>query len=232
MTTKIHEQLIQRQIHQWNRFKELLRLSPEPDKVRPRPVITISRELGGGARVLAAALAQRLDLEVHGISLIDHIARDKNLERRVVEQFDETVRSQMDLWVQGVLNQRIFLRDQYHVSLVKTVRALAAMGGVVFIGRGSHVILADTASLRVCVVASPETRARNVMRYENLDEKTARERIAQSDAARADFLRKLFHVEPNDPHQFDLMLNADTIPPERMVEVVMAALEAKGVFGA
>ncbi len=230
MTTKIHEQLIQRQIHNWNRYRELLRLSAEPERVKKRPVIAISRELGGGARTLAAALAQRLDLEIHGISLIDHIARDKNLERRVVEQFDEQVRSQIDLWVEGVLNQRIFLRDEYHVSLVKVVRSLAALGGVVFIGRGAHLILADQAALRVLVVASVETRVANVMRYEHLDEKAARERVAAADASRSQFLRKLFRVEPNDPHHFDLVLNADRIEPQHMVEVAMAALEAKGVF--
>jgi cytidylate kinase len=140
------------------------------------------------------------------------------------------VRSQIDLWVEGILNQRLFLRDQYHVSLVNTVRSLAAMGGVVFIGRGAHIILADSASLRICVIGSVGTRARNVMRYEGVDEQRAREMIAAADASRAEFLRKIFHAEPSDPHQFDLVLNADTVPPERMVEVAMAALEAKGVF--
>jgi cytidylate kinase len=224
------EKLIQRQIHQWNRYRELLETAEKPEELKPRPTITISRERGSGARDLAAALAKRLDLEIHGVSLIDHIARDKNLEREVVEHLDEQARSQVDLWVKGVLKQRIFLRDNYHVSLVKAVKTLAAHGGVVIIGRGANFILQDSGPLRILMVASPETRVQNVMRYEDIEEAAAQEMIAKADESRLEFIRKLFHAEANDPHHYDLVLNTDLCPLPRMVEIAMTALEVRGVF--
>lgn len=226
------EKLIQRQIHQWSRFRQLLETAETPEEVRPRPIITISREMGSGARMLADALAQRLDLEVHGVSLIDHIARDKNLEREVVEHLDERARSQIRTWVKGVLNQRIFLRDNYHVSLATAVRTLAAHGGVVFIGRGANLILAGNCSLRILLVASEQTRMRNLMRYEKLDEEAAREAITRADGARLEFIQKLFHVDANDPRNYDLVINSDGIPAARLVEIAMTALEARGAFAA
>jgi cytidylate kinase len=224
------EHLIQRQIHHWNRYRALLQLAAEPEKVRPRPTITISRELGSGARLLAGALAERLDLQIHGFSIIDEIARDRNLERRVLEQLEESKRSEIEVWVQGALGRRLFSHEQYHVALVKAVRTLAALGGVVILGRGAHIILADCA-LRVRVTASVETRARTVMAYEGIDLETARRRIAESDAARSSFLTRVFGDDAQDARRFDLVINTDRIPPARVVEIVMQSLETRGIFG-
>ncbi len=224
------EAIIHRQIHHWNHYRELLRASTTPEQVRPRPILTISRELGSGGRLLADALARRLDLEVHGLSLIDYIARNKHVEREVIDHLDEHVRSEIDLWVEGMLKGRLFMRDDYHISLVRAIRTLAAHGGVVFIGRGANIVLADRASLRIRVIASIETRVKNLMQYEDLDESTARARIQESDAERARYTRTLFHVEVGDPHYHDLLINTDKIPVVRMVEIAMTALEARGVF--
>lgn len=224
------EQLIQRHIHNWIHYRELLKTEEKPEKVKPRPIITLSRELGSGGRLLAHALARRLDLEVHGISLIDHIARNKQLEREVIDQLDEQVRSEIDLWVEGMLSGRLFMRDEYHVSLVRAIRTLAALGGVVIIGRGANIVLADKASLRIRVVASLETRVRNLMRYEAMDEEAARKKCIESDKERDRFTRTLFHVAADDPHSNDLIINTDRIPVARMVEIAMTAMETRGVF--
>jgi hypothetical protein len=66
MTDRVIEKLIQRQINQWNRWDEVLNASSDPASLRPRPIITISRQLGSGGRSLAEALAERLELQVHG----------------------------------------------------------------------------------------------------------------------------------------------------------------------
>ena len=230
MTRIPTEKLIQRQIHQWNRYRELLATAESPGEVKPRPIITISRERGAGGRGLAADLARRLDLEIHGVSLIDEIARDRRLEREVVAALDEKVRSQIDLWVEGVLKQRIFLRDNYHVALVRAVRTLAAHGGVVFLGRGANLILGESCSLRVLLVASLEHRIRNVMSYQGCDETVARRQIEEADAHRRRFIEKFFHVEADDPHHYDLVLHTDGFRRERLVEIVLIALEAREVF--
>jgi cytidylate kinase len=224
------EKLILRQIHQWNRYRELLATAERPEELQPRPIITISRERGAGARELARSLADRLDLEIHGVSIIDEIARDERLERKVVESLDERIRSQIDMWVAGVLKQRIFLRDNYHVALARAVRTLASHGGVVFLGRGANLILAEACSLRILMVASLEVRIQNVMRYEGIDEATARGQVEKADRERRAFIEKLFHVDPNACHHYDLVLNTEHYDRDRLVDVALAALEARGTF--
>lgn len=230
MTVHNIEELIQRQFRQWELYRKMRRDPDRDEPPPPRPVITISRELGAGARVLAHELAQRLDLQIHGISLIDQIARDKNLERRFVDQLDENTCSRIDLWVQGILNRRLFMHDEYHLALAKTVRMLSANGGVVIIGRGANVILSDTASLRIRVTAGMPTRIANVMRYEKVDAATAEGLIADSDRNRRAFMQTAFQIDPDDPRQYDLSLNTDRFEPSLLVIVVMAALESGRCF--
>ena len=224
------EELIQRQVRQWHLHRELQRTVGEDAPPRPRPVITISRELGAGARGLARDLARRLDLQIHGVSLIDRIARDKDIERRFVDALDERSTSQIDLWVKGILNRRLFTRDAYLAALVRAVRMLAVDGGVVIIGRGANIILDGDCDLRLRVVASPGARIERVMSYEGVDRDEAQRMIEESDAARAGFLCEHFRVEVDDPRRYDLVLNTDRLRRERLAEMAMTALEVRGAF--
>lgn len=224
MRQNITEMLIQRQINHWNRFREFLKDEQDEEPPRPGPVLTVSRMAGSGGRTLAVGLAERLNLTLQDQSLVDRIARDRNLERSVVAQLDEGAINQAELWIKGVLNRRIFMKDEYHTSLVKIVTNLAAGGDVVFLGRGAHLILGDKAALRIRVVASRGTRLANIMNRAGLSRPEARALLDETDRKREDFIRKVFKVDPDDPKNFDLVLNADRIGPECMLETVSLAL--------
>jgi cytidylate kinase len=103
-------------------------------------------------------------------------------------------------------------------------------GGVVILGRGGNFILADRADLRVRLVASEEARIRTLMAETNCAEREAAERIAHSDEARGAFIRKLYHAEIDDPTQYDLVINTTGLERERLPELAMLALEARGAF--
>mgnify|MGYP001819973159 CR=1 FL=1 len=224
MTLKLTETLIQRQINNWNRFREFLQEEEAVGPSRPGPVVTISRLAGSGGRTLATALAERLDLSLQDHSIVERIARDRNIETSVVDQLDEHAINQAELWIKGIFNKRIFLKDEYHKALVSVVTRLAAGGNVVFLGRGAHLILEQRASLRVRVVASQATRLARIMARTGLSRAEARALLLETDANREDFIRKVFKVDPMDPGAFDLVLNADRIKPECMVEIVGLAL--------
>ena len=224
MPQNITELLIQRQINHWNRFREFLLDEKESQPSRPGPVLTVSRMAGSGGRTLATGLAERLNLTLQDHSLVKIIANDRNLERSVVEQLDENAINQAELWVKGVLNRRIFMKDEYHTSLVNIVTNIAAGGDVVFLGRGAHLILGDQATLRIRVVASRATRLGRIMERTGLSRAEARALLEETDRKREDFIRKVFKVEPDNPVKFDLVLNSDRMKPECMLEMVTLAL--------
>ncbi len=224
MTMPLTEKLILRQINHWNRMREFL-ARPGAEPLLPRrPVITVSRQAGSGGRALAESLAEALELQLHGKSLVERIARDADLETDLIARLDEQTVSQATLWVEGVLKRKIFLRTNYHVALVKVITHLAAQGGAVFLGRGAELILGDKADLRVRVVGSAQTRLANLMQWTGLSRPEARALLHETDHRRDEFIRNLFKVEPGDPVHYDLVLNADRLTPQRMTEVALDTL--------
>ena len=225
MSLLLTERLIQRQINHWNRLREFLQeKSEEPPDTTPGPVITVSRLAGSGGRMLAETLAARLDLELQDRSLIEQIVRDRRLHESVVASLDEKTLGQVQLWVQGVLQKRILLRDDIHTALVETVTALAARGSVVFLGRGANIILGERADLRVRVVADRETRLRNLSDRYDLVPAAAAAALRETDEQRAEFVRKVFGQESGQPEYYDLVFNSDRVHVEEMVDHAVLAL--------
>lgn len=224
MPMPITEKLIQRQINNWNRFREFLREPAAEDSKPTGPIITISRLAGSGGRTLAHALADRLGMTVHDQSLVEKIAQDRKLEDAMIAELDESEMNQARLWVRGVLNQKIFMKDQYHMALVKVVTGLAARGNVVFLGRGADLILGTNATLRIRLVASHSTRLERIRQRSGLSKPKARALMEETDRRRHEYIRKVFRCEPGRPEDFDLVLNTDRIRPECQVELVLLAL--------
>jgi cytidylate kinase len=228
MSLILTERLIQRQLNHWNRMRAYLRDKEPGPEPRRGPVITISRQAGSGGRLLARAVADKLDLELQDQSLVSRIAEDKRLQQSLVAQLDERTVSQVRLWVQGVLHRRLFLRDDYHTALVEVITSLAARGGVVFLGRGANLILGERADLRVRVVASAQNRLERLRERTGLSRAEARTVMAETDAQRSGFIREVFRTEPGLAENFDLVLNADRLDNEAMLDQVLLALTRTG----
>lgn len=226
MSLHLTEKLILRQINHWNRLRDFLPEEEKGEKPAPGPVITISRQAGSGGRRLAMALAERWELDLQDQSLVDRIAREEKLERDIVEQLDERTVSQVRLWVQGVLHNRLFLKDDYHTALVRIVTNLAARGHVVFLGRGAHLILGPQATVRVRVVAPRARRLENLIERTGLTRPEVRALLDETDRRREEFVRTVFGADPEAAHHYDLVLNSDRLELEQMLEAVTLVLLA------
>jgi len=224
------ERIIDKQVRVWEMNRELLDATRGGDGDWRRPVVTVSRQMGSCHGELARGLANRLGLQVHGRTIIDEIAADKGLERRIVEALDERTRSEMKIWMSGLLNRRLFSHDEFAMALAKTVKALASMGGVVLVGRGANWILDAADCMRVRVIAPMDRRVANIVREEGVTAAEAAEMIAVSDEERTAFVRRIFDADWEDPLAYDLVINTDDMDLDRMVEMVVAGMAAKGMF--
>jgi cytidylate kinase len=224
------ERIIDKQVRMWEMNRELLAATRGGDDGRRRPVVTVSRQLGSCHGELAQGLADRLGLQVHGRDIIDEIAADKGLERRIVEALDERTRSEMNIWMSGLLNRRLFSHDEFAMALAKTVKALASMGGVVLVGRGANWILDEAECMRVRVIAPMDRRVANIAGTEGVTAAEAAAMIAVSDEERSAFVRRIFDADWEDPLAYDLVLNTDYMDLDRAVEVVAVGMAAKGMF--
>ncbi len=224
MSIPITEMLIKRQINHWNRYREFL-VDEDHDKTAvPGPVLTVSRLAGSGGRSLAILLSERLELNFHDHSMVEIIAKDQNLADHVVAQMDEKSVSSAQLWVQGLLKQRFFMKSEYKAALTRIVTDLASRGNALFLGRGANLILGRDATLRIRVIASMPFRLERIRNKTGIGKAETRAFLENSDNQRAEFVSTLFNTDPGQPENFDLIFNADCISLEGMVELSLLAL--------
>jgi cytidylate kinase len=234
------EEMISRQIQRYNRLSAMLRrqseagaqgeaVSPDEDVEKPlHPVICLSRDLGSGAREVARELCQRLGYELFGSDLIDQVARDLKVQRRLIDSLDERGRGELNLLLESFLHGREIETGDYLNSLTRVVQTLALQGGVVILGRGASFILGRQSALNVKITAPPAERIARLMRYDQIGEDEARRKIEDSDRNRRRFVRHYFRADLDDPLNYDLTINTTRTCPLAATELILAALRARG----
>jgi len=106
----------------------------------------------------------------------------------------------------------------------ETIEQTAARGNAVIVAHAaSHAIGPGPAILRVLVTASPDTRAIRVADAEGLDEAQAPRAVQDSDAGRADYLKRFYEVAEELPTHYDLVFNTDSLSIEQAAELISQA---------
>ena len=118
--------------------------------------------------------------------------------------------------------------DTYRETVSKIVRAAAARGHVVIVGRGSQVLLAPRRDvLHVRVIAVLEQRVAYVMQREGVDQAEAQLRIQMKDHDRARYFETEYRRKPDDAHLYDIVLNTSVLDLESTVDFICLALQQK-----
>jgi cytidylate kinase len=98
----------------------------------------------------------------------------------------------------------------------------AGKGNQIIVGRASQIILSDFPNvLRIRIIASKQTRIRNICKSKNVNFYAASAQIEQSDSFRANYLRKFYDVDWNDPSLYDVIINTDHVKIEAAVEWIL-----------
>ena len=114
--------------------------------------------------------------------------------------------------------------DDIRVLIRETIEQTAARGNAVIVAHAaSHAVRPGPTILRVLVTASPETRSKRVAGAEGLDQARAARAVKDSDAGRADYLKRFYDVGEELPTQYDLVFNTDTLSVERAAELISRA---------
>jgi len=104
------------------------------------------------------------------------------------------------------------------------IEETAARGDVVIVAHAASFALSRSRDvLRVLVTASPESRAQRLTETLGFDPETAQKAIKESDAARADYLRRFYRVDEESPTHYDLVVNTGSLAPERVADLVIHA---------
>ncbi len=204
-------------------------------------VLTIEREYGSGANVIAQQVAERLGWKLWDQELTNEIARYLECDRRHVEKQEERrdplhyrlLKSFLRASFEGSMNApQVKIADATGIRQVteRLVRNAAAEGNAVIVGRGSAYYLHDcTDAFHVFIYAPFEEKVRR-LQGEGKSQNEAMDLVENVDRDRTSFIKEHFGIDwPSRPF-FHLMVNS-TIGPDAAVETIvngLAAMDKRG----
>lgn len=210
------------------------------EMINQMSAVTISREYGSGGGEIAARLAKRLGWQLIDHEIVEHVAGEMGTSIQEAEARDERTEGMLE----RALNSMVYLNpglmgdalpvaflsseDTYRETVSKIVRAAAARGHSVIVGRGSQVLLASRRDvLHVRIIAAPEQRVAYVVQREGVDADEAQARVQMKDHDRARYIEAEYHRKSHDAHLYDIVLNTTVLDLESAVDIICLALERK-----
>jgi cytidylate kinase len=212
-------------------------------------VITISREHGSRGAAIGARVAEHLDwwyvdddlifLVAHRAGIADHEVRPYDqagfsrlrtfardcvalLESLTPPLLGQTVGTPDEMQLPVELKR--FYSARYLHLVQQMIRALAARGRVVIMGRGAQVVLRDAPrALHVRTVAPLPVRIGRVARDEGVGEREAARRIRRRDRAAMRFVRHFYRVDWGDPLLYHVILNTANVTEAEAVRLILQA---------
>jgi cytidylate kinase len=204
-----------------------------------RAVVCISHAAGAGGEEVGRLVADRLGFLYVNEEIVARAAakgglnagdvadeeRRKSLGARVLNAIAQGGGEAWALGASGPLGSREELDSDDIQSLIReTIEQTAARGKAVIVAHAaSYAIGSGDGVLRVLVTASPETRAARVANGGELDQAGAARAVKESDAGRADYLKRFYDVGEESPVHYDLVLNTDALSLEQAAELISQA---------
>lgn len=213
-------------------------------------VITISRQYGSGGDEIANRVCDLLGYRQFDKRLIDQAAIEAGLSDREIVDFSEESHKMLSFMdrllgrTPTVRSPHAQLKDpngiyfdpglteEAALMLVQqAVRSAHQIGGVVILGRGGQVILRNEADVfHVRIVAPLEDRIqrvktslKKVQSAYNADitaRREAQDRIIERDTTSADYIKRFYQVDWEDPLLYHLMINTGRMTIEKAANLI------------
>jgi len=214
------------------------------------PVITISRQFGAAGIAVGNLLAQRLDAELLDKAIIAQVAVRSGIPEAEIESYDERMPSFWQRVTSALASSspEPMLVDLPYLEQVPTgtmqerlvavtravIEEAAERGNAVIIGRGAAWILGKRLGvLNVQLHASMEARVRYLMaRVEEIpldarpEEKSLRELCQSVDAARGEYVRRLYGVDWLDARSYDIAIDVGRFGVDKTADLIGSAARA------
>jgi len=203
------------------------------------PVITISREYGCPAKLIAGRLAEELTrkLFVKGKDAIwRFITKEimaesaKALEidpEKIKYVFEYEQKSVIEDIISAQFNKYYKSERKIRNTVAKVIRNMAYEGNVIIVGRGGVAITHDIPkSLHIMLEAPIEWRTVRVAQNYNISQEEAKKAALDIDKKRKEF-REYFQGKDTDYTRFDLTINCMAFTMEEIVHIILRVAEIR-----
>jgi cytidylate kinase len=212
------------------------------------PGVTISAGYGAGGSIIAPEVARQLGLPLLDRAISSHVAAQLRVTVREAEG-GAVRRSGPDRFLSllaplaggvlgagtdcappealPVLREAAFFREQ-----AELIMRQAMATGAVILGRGGGAAFCDEPGvLRVRLFGPPQARAAQAARIEDVNTGTARQRLPEVDRARAQYVRRLYGADIDDPALYHLQIDSTAVPFDACAAIIVAAYQGLAAAG-
>lgn len=204
-------------------------------------VITISRQYLAGAGPVAEQVANALGWNVLDDGFIEAVAERSGFSMEDVRSLEERVPSFMERFAQSsalsfpefLLSTPSAIEEPEAVRLAHITRDIIEDIGqrtrTVMVGRAAAAVLAsERDAIHVRLVASREHRIRAAMVKHSVSEHEAASIVDERDTNRERYHEEMYGRDWNDPVNYHMVLNTETLGVDAAANLVIAQAHALG----
>lgn len=180
-------------------------------------VITISRQLGSQGTTLGRQIAARLGYQLVHREIINQAAKLAKSPDMALATIDE-------LGLLGIEPDET-QQNAYLKAVESVLENLVKEGDIIIVGRAGQTILKnqpDTLHLRV--ISPLDIRIQRIVEAHQISPQAARAQIEDSDRYRANYLRRFYNIDWNNPTHYHLVINTGKIDLDTSTEIVCNAV--------
>lgn len=182
-------------------------------------IITISREYGSGGRYIGKMIAQKLGIKLYDKEFVLKLADSTGLSTEYIENNEQrrkVLESLNNGYYSGLTNaDELFIRES---ELIKEV---SQKESCVIVGRCADFILKDNKNvIKIFVDSSMENKVKRATTYYHLNNVNAKKEISRINKLRANHYKYYTEKDWNDPSNYDICINSDSLGVENCVDLI------------
>jgi cytidylate kinase len=219
-------------------FSEVLK-EHKTNLVDTGPYISISRDFGCMANIIAEKLAKDLTKKNHSLGIktqwkwinkviLQESAKALELNPSKIEYVFQSKRKTMMDEIVGAMSTRYYKSDKkIRNTITEVIRSIAKTGNVIIVGRGGVAFRKDNPqSLHIKLTAPIEWRVDRISKNYNKTREEALRYIFEVDLERK-FLIDSFMGYETDCSIFDITFNRHTMDENEIVSIILNLVESK-----
>ena len=202
------------------------------------PFVTISRQAGAGGHVLARVILEELEKHAKydelfkGWDLFDQtVCALVMQDPEIKASFDALVSEEYRPETQQLMADMFSGRSQQFATykrIFEVVRILATLGKAIIIGRaGVCVTRKMPHGIHIRLVASEETKIRNLMKEKNLNRDDAEKDMRKQDKDRARLIKDFFSLDIENMLLYDAVFNIDKQSTHDLAALIVQMIKSK-----
>jgi cytidylate kinase len=202
----------------------------KPDVTLPSPFLTIARQYGCEAMALADAVAAQLPggpWPVYNRQIFEKMAEEEPLSERLLNALDMHARTGIEEFFETLLGRSPTDLRLLH-RLVRTVRALGALGHCIIIGRGASALTSGLpGGIHVRLIAPLDWREKSLIERFGWTPEKVRPMLREEEHGGHSFFRKYLGQDPKNPELYDLILNTARLSTAEQTAAILALYHAR-----